>query len=86
MLSKKTNPQKSKAQAMVEFAIALPVLLLLIYGIVEIGRFIFMYSTVVNASRQAVRYGATTGIGNGTGNDFFVVPSHDGNRRIFDGL
>ncbi len=59
---------KSRAQAMVEFAIALPVLLLLLYGIIETGRFVFMYSTVVNASRQAVRYGATTGPGNGTGN------------------
>src|SRR5260221_3538842 len=67
MLSKKLNTKKSKAQAMVEFAIALPVLLLLLYGILEIGRFIFLYSTIVNASRQAVRYGATTGTGNGTG-------------------
>jgi Flp pilus assembly protein TadG len=67
MLSKKLNTKKSKAQAMVEFAIALPVLLALLYGILEIGRFVFLYSTIVNASRQAVRYGATTGTGNGTG-------------------
>ena len=48
---------------MVEFAIALPVLLLLLYGILEAGRLLFLYSTVVTASRQAVRYGATTGEG-----------------------
>jgi Flp pilus assembly protein TadG len=52
------------AQAMVEFAIALPILLLLLYGILEAGRLLFLYSTVVTASRQAVRYGATTGQGN----------------------
>jgi len=68
MILKRLNHKKSKAQAMVEFAIALPVLLALLYGILEAGRLIFMYSTVVNASRQAVRYGATTGPGNGTGN------------------
>src|SRR5258707_2077203 len=68
MLSKKLNTKKSKAQAMVEFAIALPVLLALLYGILETGRLVFLYSTIVNASRQAVRYGATTGTGNGTGN------------------
>jgi len=68
MKSKKLNTKKSKAQAMVEFALALPVLLLLLYGILEAGRLIFMYSAIVNASRQAVRYGATTGTGNGTGN------------------
>jgi hypothetical protein len=56
--------QKKSAQAMVEFAIALPVLLLLLYGILEAGRLLFLYSTVVTASRQAVRYGATTGEGN----------------------
>ena len=67
MILKNLNPKKSKAQAMVEFAIALPLLLMLIYGILEAGRLLFMYSTVVTASRQAVRYGSATGIGNGTG-------------------
>jgi hypothetical protein len=52
----------------VEFAIALPLLLMLLYGILEAGRLLFMYSTVVTASRQAVRYGSATGTGNGTGN------------------
>ena len=68
MKLKKLNSKKSKAQAMVEFAIALPVLLVLLYGILEAGRLLFLYSTVVTASRQAVRYGSATGIGNGTGN------------------
>ena len=56
-------PGKSRAQAMVEFAIVLPLLLLLIYGLLEAGRLLFMYSTVVTASRQAVRYGSATGEG-----------------------
>lgn len=56
---------KKPAQAMAEFAIALPVLLLLLYGIIEAGRLLFIYSTVVTASRQAVRYGTTTGDGGG---------------------
>ena len=59
----RSTPYKSKAQAMVEFAIALPILLLLLYGIVETGRLLFMYSTVVTASRQAARYGSATGQG-----------------------
>jgi Flp pilus assembly protein TadG len=65
MIKKKPTQKKSKAQAMVEFAIALPLLLLLLYGILEAGRLLFLYSTVVTASRQAVRYGAATGTGNG---------------------
>jgi hypothetical protein len=57
--------KKKSAQAMVEFAIALPVLLFLLYGILEAGRLLFLYSTVVTASRQAVRYGSATGDGGG---------------------
>lgn len=60
----KKAKRKISAQAMLEFAIALPVLLLLLYGLLETGRYLFLYSTVVNASRQAVRYGSATGIGN----------------------
>lgn len=65
---RKPKQPKSRGQAIVEFAIVLPVLLLLVYGVIETGRLVFMYSTVVNATRQAVRYGSTTGVGNGTGN------------------
>lgn len=55
--------KKNRAQAMVEFAIALPILLSLLYGILEAGRLLFIYSSIITASRQAVRYGATTGMG-----------------------
>ena len=54
--------QKSPAQAMVEFALVLPILLLVIYGLLEVGRLLFIYSSAVSAARQAVRYGATTGL------------------------
>src|SRR5688500_4473000 len=63
MKLKKLTPKKSKAQAMVEFAIALPILLMLLYGILEAGRLLFIYSSIVTASRQAVRYGTATGLG-----------------------
>ena len=65
MKSKMYLPKKNKAQAMVEFAIALPILLMLLYGILEAGRLLFLYSTIVTASRQAVRYGSATGVGTG---------------------
>jgi hypothetical protein len=65
MKSKRYLPKKNRAQAMVEFAIALPILLMLLYGILEAGRLLFLYSTIVTASRQAVRYGSATGVGTG---------------------
>jgi hypothetical protein len=49
------------AQAIVEFMLVLPVLLMLLYGIIEVGRLIFIFSSVANASRQAARYGSASG-------------------------
>lgn len=43
-------------QAMVEFALVLPVLALLLMGIVDLGRIVFVGMTVSEAARDAVRY------------------------------
>lgn len=53
--------KNNRAQAMVEFMLALPLLLLLIYGTIEVARLIFIFSSVANASRQAARYGSGAG-------------------------
>ena len=53
---------KSPAQAMLEFALVLPILLLVIYGLLEVGRLLFIYNSVVAAARQASRYGAAIGL------------------------
>ncbi|MEX6502722.1 TadE/TadG family type IV pilus assembly protein [Pseudomonas zhanjiangensis] len=42
--------------AMVEFAIALPLLLLLLLGVAEFGRMLFQYNSLLQANRDAVRY------------------------------
>src|SRR5512143_342944 len=62
--------RKSKAQAMVEFELALPILLLVMYGLIESGRLLFIYASVVSAARQAVRYGSVTG-DNGSGTPYY---------------
>ena len=56
---------RARAQTMVEFALVMPLLLLLIYGILEVGRLMFTYSTVITASREAVRYGSASGMVSG---------------------
>lgn len=58
------NTQKlrnEKAQGMVEFALVLPLLLLVMFAVIEFGRLLFVYSAVFTASRDAVRYGAASG-------------------------
>jgi hypothetical protein len=56
---------RSKAQSMVEFALVLPILLMIVYGLLEVGRLIFIYSTVITATREAVRYGSASGMVSG---------------------
>ncbi len=46
---------------MVEFALVLPVLLLLLFGIIEVGRLFVVFISVYNASREAARYGSAAG-------------------------
>ena len=55
--------REKRAQAIVEFAIVLPILMLLLIGIFEVGRMIYFYSAVTNASREAARYGSASGLG-----------------------
>ncbi len=52
---------QGRGQAMVEFALALPIFLLVVYGLLEAGRAVFMYSSVVTASREAARYASAYG-------------------------
>jgi TadE-like protein len=54
MFGRRMNRQR-RGQALVEFALILPVLLLIIFGIVDAGRLIFTMNTVGNAARSAAR-------------------------------
>ncbi len=49
---------KVRAQALVEFALAFTIFLLILLAIMEFGRLIVTYSSVYTASREAARYGA----------------------------
>jgi len=54
--------KKENAQGMVEFALILPVLLLVMFGIIEIGRLLVIYSSVGTASREGARYASAVGV------------------------
>lgn len=56
------NRKFEKAQSMVEFALVLPILLLIVVGIIGFGHLFFVYSSAVSASREAARYGAAVGV------------------------
>jgi len=47
--------QGQRSQALIEFALISPVLLLMIFGIVDIGRAVFYYDTLNHAAREGAR-------------------------------
>ncbi|MFC2043466.1 TadE/TadG family type IV pilus assembly protein [Chloroflexota bacterium] len=44
-------------QDLVEYALILPIMLIMIMGIFDLGRITFFYSTIVNISREGARFG-----------------------------
>ncbi|WP_171011793.1 TadE/TadG family type IV pilus assembly protein [Pseudomonas sp. 2FE] len=53
-----TRPRAQRGVAMVEFAITLPLLLLMLLAIGEFGRMLYQYNSLLQASRDASRYAA----------------------------
>lgn len=51
------NVKEERGQAMVEMALVLPILLLLVFGIIEFGRVYNSYLEVTNAAREGARAG-----------------------------
>lgn len=56
---KTRNSPKGLGQSIAEFALTAPLLLLLLFAIVDTARLIQAQVTVNNAARQAVRFGVT---------------------------
>jgi len=58
----KSLKRKSRTlgQSAVEFALVLPMLVLLLVGMMEVGRLVFIYVSVFNAAREAARFGQVT--------------------------
>ena len=59
--SRAAGPQRRRGQALVEFAMVAPIFFLLLFGIIESGRFIFYYETLNNATREGARYAIVNG-------------------------
>src|SRR5688572_11282724 len=68
----KNRPWWLKGQALVEFALILPTLLLIIMGIIDYGRILLVYSNVSSAIRDASRNATLLGIDGTTGDPFYV--------------
>lgn len=55
---KKSYRYHRRGQSLVEFALILPIFLILVMGIFDLGRVVYYYSAIHNAAREGVRYGS----------------------------
>ena len=55
MRLRRPSHSEQRSQALIEFALISPVLLLLLFGIVDIGRAVFYYDTIGHAAREGAR-------------------------------
>lgn len=60
----RTHPStaKERGQSLMEFALVLPILLLVFMAIFDFGRLLFLYSQVMNGAREGARYGSVAGV------------------------
>src|SRR4026208_1684579 len=56
-----TGHRRSRGQARAEFALVAPIFFLVLFAIIEAGRFIFYYETLNNATREGARYAIVNG-------------------------
>jgi Flp pilus assembly protein TadG len=49
------RPHRSRGQGLVEFALVLPLFVLLLVAIFDLGRAVFAYNTLTNAAREGAR-------------------------------
>ena|SRR5947208_1402300 len=52
-----SRSKRERGQNAVEFALLLPVLMLVLFGILDLGRLFFAAITITNAARDGARYG-----------------------------
>jgi Flp pilus assembly protein TadG len=52
---RRRDSDRSRGQALVEFGLILPIFVLVLVGLFDLGRAVYVYNTINNAAREAVR-------------------------------
>jgi len=69
-LSRRRRLSVLRGQGLLEFALVIPIFMLLLFGVFEFGRYMTALITINTSSREAARYGSAVG-DNGSGVPFF---------------
>ena len=59
------RPHAGPGQTLVEFCICATLMLMLVFGIVDLGRGVYAYNTIAGAAREGVRYAVVHGAKSG---------------------
>lgn len=62
MVFKHRRKHLEKGHALTEMALTLPIVLMLVMGIVDFGRMLYLYAQIANAAREGARYGSVVGL------------------------
>ena len=69
-----SNPRREGGQGLVEFALVIPIILVVIVGALDLGRAVYAYNTIANAARQGARVAAV--------NQIATSPDCNGDRPV----
>ncbi len=53
-----TRRRRSQGQTLIEFALVLPLFLLMLFGLIDVGRFVYLNSVMSQAAREGARVAA----------------------------
>ncbi|WP_102027450.1 TadE/TadG family type IV pilus assembly protein [Salirhabdus sp. Marseille-P4669] len=74
--------KSERGQAIVELALALPILLLLVFGMIDFGRIFHTYLTLEHASREAARVASVGGDNNTVLQNVYLVANALDKERL----
>lgn len=76
LVSQSPGHSRNAGQGLVEFALVIPMIILLIVGALDLGRAVFAYNTIANAARDGARVAAV--------NQIATSPDCNGDRPVED--
>ena len=76
--SAKASSQRTRdiGQALVEFALVLPIFLLLVPGLVDVGRLVYINNALAEGAREGARWGSVQGRSNLPATNASSIQSH----------
>ncbi len=57
-MSRRPSVRRASGQSLVEFALVFPIFLLLLFGLIDIGRFVYTANALNEAAREGARFGS----------------------------